>query len=146
MSTIAFDYFLFVFAASLGVIQIAGSVGRLAGLLIFKPPVVARAVGLALVAGAFVWFFATSDRNLNDYEGGLDGNIQALVFFLAALSGLVTTLVASTILNIGMKGGDTTPGQGLEALKHTNYGRALARSTRYWWKEWRTQTRSYFSG
>ena len=146
MPTIAFDYFLFVFAASIGVIQIAGSVGRLTGLLMLKPPVVARAVGLALVAGAFIWFFATTNRNLNDYEGGLDGNIQALVFFLSALSGLVATLAASTIVNAGMKGGATTPGEGLEALKHTNYGRALARSIRYWWKEWRTQTRSYFSG
>ena len=74
-----------------------------------------------------------------------EGNIQALVFFLAALSGFVATLVASTIVNAGMKGGDTTPGEGLEALRHTNYGRALARSIRYWWKEWRTQTRSYSS-
>ena len=146
MSTIAVDYFLFVFSASLGVIQIAVSMGRLTGLLMFKPPLVAKAIGLALVAGAFVWFFATSDRNLNDYEGGLDGNIQALVFFLAALGGFVITLVVSTIVNAGMKGGDTTPGEGFEALKQTNYGRALARSIRYWWKEWRTQTRSYFSG
>jgi hypothetical protein len=146
MSTITLDYFLFVFAASLGVIQIAGSVGRLTGLLMLRPPVAARAAGLVLVAGALIWFFATDDRNLNDYEGGLDGNIQALVFFLAALSGLVATLVATTIVNAGMKGGNTTPGEGLEALKHTNYGRALARSIRYWWKEWRTQTRSYFSG
>ena len=146
MSTIAVDYFLLVFAASLGVIQIAGSAGRLTGLLMFKPPLVAKAIGLGLVVGAFIWFFAAGDRNLNDYEGGLDGNIQALVFFLAALSGFVITLVASTIVNAGMKGGDTTPGEGLEALKQTNYGRALARSIRYWWKEWRTQTRSYFSG
>ena len=146
MFTFATDYYLFVFAASLGVIQISASLGRLRGLLLLKSPAVARASGLALAVGAFVWFFATDPRNLNDYEGGLDANIQALFFFLGALTAIVVTVLVSSLVNARMNGGGPAPGEGLDALKHTNYVRALSRSLRYWSKEWHTQMKSYFFG
>ena len=146
MFTFAIDYYMFVFGACLGVIQVAVSLGRLRGLLVFKSPLLARAFGLALAVAAFVWFFATGARNLNDYEGGLDAPTQALLFFLGAISALLVTLLVSSLVNAGLNDGDSEPGDGLDALKDTNYGRALARSLQYWWREWRTQTKSYFFG
>ena len=146
MFTFAIDYYLFVFAASLGVIQIEASLGSLKGLLILKSPLIARASGLALTVAAFVWFFLSDTRNVNDYEGGLDANYQALNFIWGVLTGVAVTLVAATLVNARMNGGDRSTWEGLDALKHTNYGRALAHSVRYWRREWRTQTRSYFSG
>ena len=36
----------------------------------------------------FSGFFLTEDRNINDYEGGLDANQQAILFSLAIVSSL----------------------------------------------------------
>ena len=146
MFSFAIDYYLFVFGASVGVIQVAVSLGSLKGLLIVKPPIVARVGGLALAVASFVWFFATETRNINDFEGGLDAPSQVLFFFLGALSALLATLIVSSLVNAGLNGDDSEPTGGLDALKSSNYGRALTRSLRYWWREWRTQTKPYFFG
>ena len=68
-----------VVIAACGVLQIAASVGRLDALLLFKSPLTARALGVVLVVAGPVLFFATAERNINDYEGGLDGNFQGSV-------------------------------------------------------------------
>ena len=96
MFTFALDYFIMVFVASLGVMQAAASIGGLRGLLLFKNPLVARPLGIAIAIAAIVWFFAGGERNINDYEGGLDSNEQALLFFLAvAASGILTCALTS---------------------------------------------------
>lgn len=146
MFTFATDYYLTVFVASLGAFQIAASLGGLNGLLFFKSAWVARSLGLVVAVVPFIWFFASGDRNISDHMGGLDANTQGLFFFFGAGSGLVTTLVISSLVNWRMDGGDQPPEVGLEALRDTNYLRALARSTAYWRKNWRTQTKKYFFG
>ena len=146
MITFATDYFFLVFFATIGVLQIAASLGRLPGLLFFKMDLVARIVGLVLIVGAFIWFFETGDRNINDYEGGLDAPTQALFFFLGAFAGLGVTFAVSSVVNLRMSGEQPAPDEGLDALRGTNYVRALAHSLRYWIREWRTQMKSYFSG
>ena len=146
MFTFATDYYLLVFAASIGVIQIAASMGRLYGLLIFKSLLVARTFGLILIVASFVWFFGTESRNLNDKNGGLDANSQTLFFFLGASTGLVVTFLVSSLVNIRMNGTEPPPEGGLDALREANYVRALGLSVRYWWRNWRTQMKRYFFG
>ena len=146
MFTFAIDYFILVFVATIGVLQISASLGRLRGLLLLKPPVVASTLGLLLVVASFIWFFSTGTRNINDYEGGLDAPTQALFFFLGSLAGVVVTFGVSSLVNLRMNGEEPSPGAGLDALRDTNYANALAHSLTYWWKEWRTQMKSYFSG
>ena len=146
MFTFATDYFLLVFVASIGVIQIAASLGRLNGLLIVQRPLLVRGLGLVLVVAPFVWFFTTGERNINDHEGGLDAPTQALFFFLGTLAGGFVTFLASSLINAGMQGGTPSPEAGLDALKQTNFARALTNSLRYWCREWRTQTKQYFFG
>ena len=146
MFTFATDYFILVVVATVGVIQIAASVGRLKGLLFFKSPITARKMGFLLVVGAFIWFFSTGERNINDYQGGLDANTQALFFFLGALAGGGATFLASSVVNMRMTGDGTSPEDGLDALKSTTYARALGHSLAYWWREWRTQMKRYFFG
>ncbi len=137
MFTFVTDYFLLVFAAAVGTIQIAASLGRLRGLLFFKHPWVARALGVALIVGAFVWFFSTGERNINDYEGGADANTQGLFFFLGVLAAGGFTFLFSSLVNIRMNGVQPSPGDGLDNLRDTNFVRALLYSLRYWWKRWR---------
>ena len=80
MFSFAIDYYLMVVIAACGVLQIGASVSGLDALLLFKSPVRARALGIVLVVAGPVLFFATAERNINDYEGGLDGNFQGLFF------------------------------------------------------------------
>ena len=98
MFSFAADYFLMVFVASLGVMQAAASIGRLRGLLVFKDPLIARTLGIAVAIAAVAWFFLIEERNINDYEGGLDSNEQGLLFFLAvAVSGIFTCVLTSLV-------------------------------------------------
>ena len=153
MFTFAVDYFVMVFVASLGVMQTAASIGGLRGLLMFKHPLIARPLGVGMAIAAIVWFFIVAERNINDYEGGLDSNEQGLLFFLAvATSGLLTCLLTS-VLNMRMRrsaGVDKhPPDAGLGALRHVGWWQAITHNYRYWFGEarcWRTRIKRYFSG
>lgn len=134
MFTFATDYWLGVFVSTLGVLQLAFSVGDIRGLLLFKSRVVARTLGLVLAAGGFVLFFSTGTRNINDYEGGLDAPTQALFFFLGAFAAVIVTLAVTSIVNHRMRGPEADPESGIDSLRDTNYALSLARSARYWWK------------
>ena len=146
MFTFATDYYILVFVATIGVLQVAASFGRLNGLLFIKSPIVTRVLGIALAAAAFIWFFSTGDRNINDYEGGLDAPTQSLFFFFGSSTGFVFTFVVSTLVNARMNGGEPSHEEGLDALRDRNYIRALTQSISYWRKEWRTRMKNYFSG
>lgn len=170
MFTFAGDYFLMIFVASLGVMQAAASIGGLRGLLVFKNPLIARPLGIIIAIAAIVWFFIVDERNINDYNGGLDSNEQGLLFFLAvAASGIFTCALTSMVnwrmadsrppfedrdrlrRNDGMDSDSSVeaPEVGLGSLRHSSWLQALGRNYRYWFSEarcWRTQIKRYFFG
>ncbi len=146
MFTFATDYYLFILVASFGVIQLAASLGGLRGLLIVKNDLVTRTLGVAFAVAAAVWFFDPAIRNINDYEGGLDANQQAIFFLLGTVSAFLLTVAVSSVVNARMAGSTPSPGSGLEDLKQASFTTALIRNIRFWLREWRTQTKSYFSG
>jgi len=153
MFSFAVDYFIMVFVASLGVMQTAASVSGLRGLLIFKNPLIARALGIAIAIAAIVWFFAVAERNINDYEGGLDSNQQGLLFFLAVAASGVLTCALTSLWNRRLRVSATDLKQahsaGLGTLKNASWWHALSRNYRYLFTEatcWRTQIKRYFSG
>ena len=138
------DYFLFALVASVGVLQLAAAYSRLYGLL-FLNRSLSAALGLALVVGAFIWFFASEPRNIPDTAGGLDGNQQAILFTAAVGVALVVTLLASSLRHRSMVGSDEQA-QGLEALRDANYLRVLVKGLRARWKHWNGSTKRYSSG
>ena len=153
MFSFAVDYFIVVFVASLGVMQTAASIGGLRGLLVFKNPLVARPLGIAIAIAAIVWFFMVAERNINDYEGGLDSNQQGLLFFLAVAASGVLTCVLTSPLNARMRrrmgNGEHASDTGLGALQYGNWWGAVACNYRHWFSEarcWRTQIKRYFFG
>ena len=155
MFSFAVDYFIMVFVASLGVMQMAASIGGLRGLLIIKNPLIARPLGIVIAIAAIVWFFTVAERNINDYEGGLDSNEQGILFFLAVATSGALTCVLTSLLNWQMVdsrprgGGGKLPDAGLGALRYSNWRHALAQNYRYLFNEarcWRTQIKRYFSG
>ena len=58
---------------------------------------------------------------------------------------LLNRMVAS-IVNYRMAGSRAPRDAGLDAVRETNYAKALIRSLSYWRKNWRTQTKDYFFG
>ena len=133
MSPFVADYLLFVFWASIGAIQIGVSIGRFDGLLFVRHVLAARALGVALIVGAILWFFLTENRNINDTEGGLDANQQAVGFFAAAIAAVIVTVVISSLINTRMSKGEPGPDDGLDALRKVRYLAAVRRSLTPMW-------------
>ena len=146
MFTFAIDYFLLVFVSGVFTIQIACTFGGLKGLLLIKSATATRVLGASIIAAAFVWFFGVAERNVNDYEGGLDSNEQGLLFFSAILVSGVFTFISSSVVNHRMREREKQPGTGLGALTEASYLHAVRANINYWRKNWRTQTKRYFSG
>ncbi|MQG66971.1 MAG: hypothetical protein FI704_07790 [SAR202 cluster bacterium] len=46
-------------------------------------------LGIIIMLVAAILFFSTDNRIVNDYQGGLDANEQAVLFALAALTALM---------------------------------------------------------
>ncbi len=146
MFTFAMDYFLLVFVSGICTIQIACTFGGLTGLLLIKSVTATRLLGASMIVAAFIWFFSVAERNINDYEGGLDSNEQGMIFLLAILAGGAFTFLSSSMVNLRMREQEPQPGTGLGALAESSYFRAVRANINHWRKNWRTQTRRYFSG
>lgn len=124
MVSFAFDYYLMVVIAAAGTLQIAAAVADIRGLLVFKNTIVGCSFGVVLVLFGYLLFFATAERNVNDTLGGLDGNVQFVLFLLGAITATLLTFVISSVVNHRMyKLDDAT--FGFEALRRTTYLKAV---------------------
>ena len=124
------DYIALVFTASCGVFQIAAARNGLHGLMVIQRRRWCMLLGMALLSGAFSWFFLSEPRNVPDTGQGLTGNEQFGYFFAASGAGLVFTLLVSSLINRRMGRNDSDLPPGIDALGRSNYFRALYRTTR----------------
>lgn len=146
MSPFLADYLIFVFWATTGAIQVGASFGRFEGVLLVRHALAARAIGLALTAGAIAWFFLSEDRNINDIHGGLDAGLQGMGFFGGATVAVIATLGLTSLLNLRMRGSKPEASEGLEALRKTTYFEAVRRDLPTWWDGSPARLASFFSG
>ncbi len=146
MSEFIFEYYVFVLLAALGAIQLGAVAGKLKGLLVLRHPAAAVALGVVFIAAAPVWFYSTGERNINDYEGGITANGQALYAFLGCITALVSTLAVTSLINFRMGRGALPPFDGLHSLREASYVVALSGNLTYWSKAWRKLTSNYFFG
>ena len=123
------EYFLLVFFASLGVLQIAAARSELKGLSFFPCKLAAYIFSLLIIGGAFGWFFGWDNRlGEKILRPGLEGGGQTLYFLLGFLAALAFTLIVSSLLKWRSL---PQPGeQGLEALRERGYLQALRGSFR----------------
>ena len=150
------QYFLFIFLASLGVLQIAASYTHLNGLSFFSRTIWGYIFGTLVVAGGFSWFYAIGNRHPDvSYESTLIDIFRygwsifvpqgraivmgegeyVLIFLLAVGCALLITLAISSIVKSGISAG--TPedingeaSEGLEALKGMTFYQAFTRGLR----------------
>ena len=130
------DYFVFVFIAALGVLQMVAAYSALRGLLFIRVRPLAFLIGSATTALAFLWFFLSEPRNISDQEGGLDGNQMAGLFAVAAGSALILTLLVSSVSNRSLGASGQRFNSGLDALRETTYLKALISTLKSVWKRY----------
>lgn len=153
MLELALEYFVFIFLASLGVLQIAASYTNLRGLSFFKRPIWGYIFGSLAVVGGFSWFYIVANPHpdvayalgLGDIfrygwsnpfppgTGIIMGESECLLFFLlAVLCALLITILISSIVQSRMphrtpEGTNEEAPKGLEALKEMTFFQAISR-------------------
>ena len=131
------DYFILVFWASCGVFQLAAAYNGIRGLLLLQDRRLSVLLGLALIVGAFAWFFLSTPRNVPDSGPGMNGNEQFGYFFACSGAGLAFTLLVSSLCNRALGRGRVSLPAGMDALRESNYLRALYRRLRPLVLPWR---------
>ena len=128
------EYFLFVFIASVGVLQLAASYSQLKGLLFFQNKILTYLFALLAIGGSFEWFFGYNNRiDTVMRRVGLEGAQQFLYFNLAVFLALVLTLIVSSVLHAyrhRTQHEQKEYPEGLGALRETSYFESLKHSLR----------------
>ena len=132
------QYFPLVFFASLGVLQIAAARADLKGLTFFKRPLLCYLFGAVAIVGAFVWFYATGDRNaeplvrIDDGVKVFFGETESFATFMAgASSALAATILVSSVVNAKISSStDRGAPRGLDALRQMTFFQAITRGLR----------------
>jgi len=132
------QYLPLAFFASLGVLQIGAARADLRGVTFFKKPSLCYVFGALAIAGAFIWFYATGDRNaeplvrIDDGVKVFFGETETFATFMTgAIGALVVTLLVSSIVNAKMSSStDNGVPRGLDALKEMTFFQAITRRFR----------------
>ena len=119
MSRFAIEYFFFALVSNLGLLTVIAGNSQLEFLKVIKHPKKSRYIGVLAIIIAFAWYFGFENRNINDFEGGLDANTQALVFVIATFTSIILILISNSILRTGKSEMDIM--MGLDVLKESTY-------------------------
>lgn len=134
------EYLLFIFLASVGVLQLVAARSGLKGLLFIRRPVLAYLLSLSAIAGSYWWFFFRDCRiDTVMRRSGLEGAQQFYFFCVGAFLALAFTLVASSLIGAVRARGHSmdNPGcKGLDALRETSPFEAVRRSLRSRERKW----------
>lgn len=120
--TMNWDYFILVCIASIGVYQIASIHAGLKGLWFFPWPKVQYVFGFLLIAGAFIWFFLSKNRN---YQHSTEGSQQLFLFLCGIFAAYIFTAVISSFIQAKVKAQNASNVRGkqyeigVETLKET---------------------------
>ena len=132
------QYWPLAFFSTLGMLQIAAARAELKGLTFFKRPLPCYLFGAIAIVGAFIWFYATGDRNaeplirIDDGVKIFFGETESFATFMAgASSALAATILVSSVVNAKISS-STNRGvpHGLDALRQMTFFQAITRGLR----------------
>ena len=138
----SWQYFILMFIAIIGVLQLIAARNQLKGILFFKREALAYLFSFLAIGGSFGWFFGWGDpldmamRQTGDAamrQTGLEGAQQFLYFLLGTLAALSFTLIVSSLLRAYQWKGKTKEkgsSQGLDTLREMSYFEAIKHSFR----------------
>jgi len=156
MLTFIGEYFLFIFLASLGVLQIVASSSKLRGLSFFRRPNCGYIFGALSIVGGYCWFYivgnphpevgyAITVSDIFRYGwsnpippdiGLIMGEGESVIFFVLAVGcALLTTIAFSSVVKFRLSPRTTEEKKeeapkGLEALREMTFFQAITRSLR----------------
>ena len=123
------EYYLFVFVASVGVLQLVANYRQIKGLLFFQNKILSYIFSILAIGGSFGWFFGWADRlDTIMRRVGLEGAQQFLYFNMGAFLALIFTLIVTSVLYAYRSKAQChqkSYSQGLGALKEVGYFEAL---------------------
>jgi len=114
MDELALEYFVLVFAASVGVLQAVAAYNGLRGLSFFSRPTWGYLLAVCTTGPALVAFFTWNMRNAT---GIIEGAQQLVLLSLAIMAVYIVTLVAASLLNSSPPAGNAAPPAGIEGFK-----------------------------
>ena len=146
MGELAKDYLVLMFVACVGTIQAASAYANLRGLFLIPSRRVTGGVGLLVAVAAFIWFFASGDRNLPDTDGGLAGAQQFVFFVAMCAAAIAVTYLVSSLVNGARRRSPEAPADGFLALQHLTVLQVWAQNLGWIRRRWLSLTRKSFSG
>ena len=97
----AWQYFIFVFIAVMGMLQLIATCNQLKGMLFIRNKPITLVLSIAAIVFAFWWFFYRDSRlDTVMRRTGLEGAEQFTVFCWTTFTALVVTLVLSSLLQM----------------------------------------------
>lgn len=120
----ASDYFILVLIASIGLYQIVAITAKLDGLCFFKRPLPQIVFGALLIAGAYIWFFTSDERNI---QHTVEGSQQLGLFLGAIVVGYVVTGILASAIQAKVRTRVNNPEKekahaiGIESLKTNTF-------------------------
>lgn len=128
MTDFALQYLIWVFFASVGMLQIVAAKNGLRGLQFSSKTGLGFLIGVLCIGGSYIWFFGSRARNVDGWESGVEGLEQGTLFLVAMLGALVFTLSITSLIH--RSDINTLPlGQsGVDVLKTTTVWEAIRRS------------------
>ena len=130
------DYFICCSFILTGVLQVSATFSGSYLFSFFSRPIINTSVAAILIATGFVLFFSTANRYINDYEGGLDGNEQAVLFLLAlAFSFVVVASITSTTNRPKIQKNNSCQNHSYMCLRHDTYLNLIKSKCKFFFKE-----------
>jgi len=134
----SWQYFILMFIAIIGVLQLIAARNQLKGILFFKREALAYLFSFLAIGGSFGWFFGWDDRlDTAMRQTGLEGAQQLLYFLLGTWAAVAFTVIVSSLLRAYQWKGQTKEkrsSQGLDALREMSYFEAIKHSFRSTWR------------
>lgn len=118
MLSLAADYFLLVFMATTGLLQIVAAYSRLRGVLIVPKIEASYGIGAGLLIGAFTWFVLTGDPSIPGDLGGVEGAEQFGLFLGGVSAAVVATAALSSVTQWGWRS-RASEGSGVDVLRQS---------------------------
>jgi len=133
------DYFICCSLVSSGVLQIAATSSRTYLFCFFSRPMINVSFAVGFIITGLLIFFTTANRNINDFKGGLDGNEQAFLFYVAlSVSFFVTSLVTSATNRKKHLRDHNCAADSFICLKHDTYVNLIKLRWKYFFKKSRS--------
>ena len=134
MLNLPVDYYICCSISVVGVVQIASNTANLDKFKFIQNGTLNGLLAFSLLIASFIIFFFTADRNVNDINGGLNGNQQMILFGCSFMTGFIANASISSFINHSNMNQREIGDVGIEKLRRSTYWQILKEPVINWLK------------